>query len=131
MAELQKAGIEVENLNDPLSKQLIAPFIAQTIHHRPYVTLKWAQTADGKVAGPGGRRMKISNERSHRLIHELRAKSDGVMVGIGTVLKDDPLLTARRVTHARPLIRIVLDSGADAADVDVDGAVEGFELFAL
>ncbi len=110
LVELRKAGIEVQNLDDPRCKQLIAPFIAQTLHHRPYVTLKWAQTADGKVAGPGGRRMKISNERSHRLIHELRAKSDGVMVGIGTVLKDDPLLTARRVAQARPLARIVLDS---------------------
>jgi diaminohydroxyphosphoribosylaminopyrimidine deaminase / 5-amino-6-(5-phosphoribosylamino)uracil reductase len=108
--QLREAGIAVTVLDNPECRQLIAPFIALTIHQRPYVTLKWAQTADRKVAGPAGRRMKISNERSHRLIHELRAKSDGILVGIGTVLKDDPLLTARRVPNVRPLARIVLDS---------------------
>jgi diaminohydroxyphosphoribosylaminopyrimidine deaminase/5-amino-6-(5-phosphoribosylamino)uracil reductase len=110
LTALREADIAVDNAEDPHCKQLIAPFIAQVVHRRPYVTLKWAQTADGKVAGPGGRRMKISGERSHRLVHELRARSDAVMVGISTVLNDDPLLTARKVAHSRPLARIVLDS---------------------
>ena len=51
--------------------QLIAPFIAQTVHSRPYITLKWAQTADGKIAGPGGQRMQISNAATTGAIHAL------------------------------------------------------------
>jgi diaminohydroxyphosphoribosylaminopyrimidine deaminase/5-amino-6-(5-phosphoribosylamino)uracil reductase len=55
-------------------------------------------------------RMQISNERSMRLVHELRGRSDAILVGIRTVMKDDPMLTARGVEGARPLTRIVLDS---------------------
>ena len=111
IAMLREAGIVVDGpMLEAEAKQLIAPFIARTVHVRPYVTLKWAQTADGKVAGAGGKRLQISNERSMRLVHELRARCDAIMVGIRTVLNDDPLLTARGVRVTRPLTRIVLDS---------------------
>jgi diaminohydroxyphosphoribosylaminopyrimidine deaminase/5-amino-6-(5-phosphoribosylamino)uracil reductase len=110
VAMLRAAGVRVDGpVLEAEAKQLIAPFIARTRLGRPYVTLKWAQTADGKVAGPGGARMQISNERSIRLMHELRARSDAILVGIRTVMKDDPMLTARGVEGARPLTRIVLD----------------------
>jgi diaminohydroxyphosphoribosylaminopyrimidine deaminase/5-amino-6-(5-phosphoribosylamino)uracil reductase len=111
VAMLRAAGIRVDGpiLERP-AKQLIAPFIARTVHRRPYVTLKWAQTADGKVAGGGGRRMQISNERSMRVVHELRAWCDGIVVGINTAIIDNPMLTARHVDGARPLTRFVLDS---------------------
>jgi len=91
-------------------KQLIAPFVAKVVHRRPYVTVKWAQTADGKVAARDGKPIQISNPTSWRTVHELRARSDAILVGIGTVLSDDPLLTARGVAFARPLTRVVLDS---------------------
>ena len=107
---LREAGIAVDvPVLEAECKQLIAPFIARTVHRRPYVTLKWAQTADGKVAGPGGKRVQISGPESQRLVHQLRARSDAVLVGINTVLADDPLLTVRGVTPLRPLTRIVLD----------------------
>ena len=110
MKELLTAGIKVEDANDPRCRQLIAPFIARIVQHRPYVTLKWAQTADGKVAGAGGKPLRISNRKSTALVHTLRAHCDGIMIGIGTAVTDDPLLTARKVTKSRPLLRIVLDS---------------------
>jgi diaminohydroxyphosphoribosylaminopyrimidine deaminase/5-amino-6-(5-phosphoribosylamino)uracil reductase len=111
VAMLRAAGVRVDGpVLEAEAKQLIAPFIARTRLGRPYVTLKWAQTADGKVAGPRGEPMQISNERSMRLVHELRARSDAILVGINTVRADDPLLTARGVDGARPLVRVVLDS---------------------
>lgn len=104
------------------AKQLIAPFLARVRHNRygrndcyshthgrPYVTLKWAETADGKIAGPRNARLQISNEASSRLVHQLRARSDAILVGIQTVVSDDPMLTARGVPDPRPLLRAVLD----------------------
>ncbi|MDB5173151.1 MAG: riboflavin biosynthesis protein [Phycisphaerales bacterium] len=108
--QLRSAGVQVDLVEDDCCRQLLAPFVAATVHRRPYVTLKWAQSADGKVAGPGGKRVRISNEASHRVIHEVRSRCDAVLVGIGTVMADDPLLTVRGVEPKRPLLRIVLDS---------------------
>jgi len=109
--QLRSAGIEVTApvLEDE-ARQLIAPFLARVRLKRPYVTLKWAESADGKVAGPGGNPVRISNEASTQAVHELRGRCDAIMVGIGTVLADDPLLTARGVPAPRVLRRIVLDS---------------------
>lgn len=109
--QLRDAGIEVQvGLLEKQAQQLNAPFFARVRLARPYVTLKWAQTADGKVAGPGGQRLQISNPASMTLVHQLRARSDAILVGLGTVLKDNPLLTPRGVEQARPLLRCVLDS---------------------
>jgi diaminohydroxyphosphoribosylaminopyrimidine deaminase/5-amino-6-(5-phosphoribosylamino)uracil reductase len=111
LAQLRAAGIVVEEgVLREQAKQLNAAFLKHIAHRRPYVTLKWAQTADGKIAGPGGQRLMISNAASRRIVHELRARCDAVVVGIGTVLRDDPLLLARGVATQRPLFRIVLDS---------------------
>src|SRR4051794_32100457 len=111
IATLRAAGIEVVGpVLEPEAKQLIAPFLATTTLGRPYVTLKWAESADGKIAGPGGRRTQISNERSMRLVHDLRGRGDATLVGIGTVVADDPLLTTRASSPGRPLLRVLLDS---------------------
>ena len=112
--QLRAAGIAVEcNVLEDACKQLLAPFIARVVYDRPYVTLKWAETADGKVAGPGGKRLAISNPAATRVVHELRARCDAIMVGVNTAITDDPMLTARDVPAAaapRKLIRVVLDS---------------------
>ena len=111
VAMLRAVGIEVTApILEAESRQLIAPFLARIQLGRPYVTLKWAQTADGKIAGPGGQPLRISNPASTRAVHQLRAISDAILVGIGTVLADDPLLTVRGIEPLRPLRRIVLDS---------------------
>ncbi len=112
LALLQQAGIVVEaGILEDECRQLLAPFIARTIYRRPYVTLKWAQTGDGKMAGPMGRPMAISNARSTQAVHELRSRCDAILVGVKTVLNDDPLLTARvpPPAPARRLLRCVLD----------------------
>ena len=108
---LRAAGVVVErSAMGADAEQLIAPFLAGTVHRRPYVTLKWAESADGFVAGAGGRPVRISNEKSTRAVHALRARCDAIAVGTNTVLKDDPLLTARGVEPSRPLLRVVLSN---------------------
>ena len=107
--QLRAAGIQCDVLDLASAKQLIAPFIATTVFHRPYVTLKWAESSDGKIAGAPGRRLWISSPSSVHIVHELRARCDAILVGINTVLTDDPLLTVRRVEPMRVLRRVVLN----------------------
>jgi diaminohydroxyphosphoribosylaminopyrimidine deaminase/5-amino-6-(5-phosphoribosylamino)uracil reductase len=114
MDQLRQAGIaaDVSSL-EAECRQLIAPFTARLVLHRPYVTLKGAQTADGKVAGRGGRRMRISNDASMERVHGLRSRSDAILVGGHTAVNDDPLLTARPrrgKIKSRRLIRVILDT---------------------
>lgn len=110
--QLRDAGIDVaEPVLEPEAKQLIAPFIATTQLRRPYVTLKWAESADGRVAGPLGARRQISNDAATRQVHELRARCDAILIGVGTVLADDPKLTPRGGgEHMRHPVRAVLDT---------------------
>ena len=113
IAMLREARVHVDRASEEIeaeARQLIAPFIARTTHRRPYITLKWAQTADGKISGPRGARMQISNAHATRAVHELRSRSDAILVGVNTVLSDDPMLTARDVERSRLQSRIILDS---------------------
>ncbi len=127
LAMLRAAGIDVAGpVLEGAARQLLAPFTARTLHGRPYVTLKWAQTADGKIAGPGGARLQISNARSSAIVQTLRSRSDAILIGIGTAIADDPLLTARVDGESRLQTRIVVDSklnlpptGKLAASTDV------------
>src|SRR5690606_1757117 len=76
---------------------------------RPYVLVKYAQTLDGQIATRTGDSKWISGDAERRISHALRAACDAVMVGSGTVQRDDPQLTVRMVPGANP-IRVVLDS---------------------
>ncbi len=78
-------------------------------HTRPAVTVHYAQTIDGRIAARTGDAHWVSGESSLRLAHELRASHHAVMVGIGTVLADDPRLTVRLVEGRSP-IRVIVDS---------------------
>jgi diaminohydroxyphosphoribosylaminopyrimidine deaminase/5-amino-6-(5-phosphoribosylamino)uracil reductase len=112
IALLRDADVRVDLAPDDLAadaRQLIAPFIGRTQKHRPYVIAKWAQTADNKVAGVRGRRLAITSRETNRLVHALRTRCDTILVGVGTVLSDDPLLTVRDVERIRTPLRVVLD----------------------
>lgn len=76
---------------------------------RPFVTLAYAQSLDGSIAGRGRRPLSLSGPSSLQLTHELRAAHDAILVGIGTVLSDDPQLTVRLVPGSDPQ-PIVVDS---------------------
>jgi diaminohydroxyphosphoribosylaminopyrimidine deaminase/5-amino-6-(5-phosphoribosylamino)uracil reductase len=110
-AQLRAAGIDVTTgVLEAECKQLLAPFVAFVVLKRPYVTLKWAQSRNGMVAGRMGRRVKITGDASDRIVHELRARCDAIAVGTNTVLNDDPLLTARASFASRNPARIVLSN---------------------
>ena len=110
--QLRQAGIEVHTgICEAQAKILTAPFIKFTTTGKCWVTLKWAQSIDGKVAWADGidDRRWISNEQSRRDAHKLRRRVQAILVGINTVIADDPLLTARPNKGKKPA-RIVMDS---------------------
>lgn len=110
VSELAANGIAVTvGAQEKRARQLNAAYLMRVLEGRPYVTLKWAESADGRVAGPGGERRAISNLTSLAAVHGLRSRCDAIVVGIQTVQSDDPLLTARGVSEARPLLRVVID----------------------
>lgn len=82
---------------------------------RPYIILKWAQSADGFIALPGPKPVKISNIYTDRLVHHWRSEEAGIMVGKNTALKDDPALTNRLWTGKSP-VRMVIDKNLELPD---------------
>ncbi|RGB31695.1 dihydrofolate reductase-like domain-containing protein, partial [Rhizophagus diaphanus] len=74
---------------------------------RPFVTLTYAQSLDGKISGIGGKQLRLSCEESMIMTHRLRTYHDGIMVGIGTIINDDPRLTESKINQPQP---IILDS---------------------
>lgn len=111
--KLRKAGIEVDvGLFEDEAQALNAPFFKLVKTGVPYVTVKWAMTLDGKIATVTGDSAWISNEKSRQLVHRLRADMDAIVVGVNTVVRDDPLLTVRHTRIKRAPVRIVLDYAA-------------------
>ena len=95
----------------PEAERLNAPYLKLVRQGRPWVIAKWAMTLDGHTATPTGASRWISNEASRTIVHELRGRVDAILVGRGTAMADDPLLTARPA-GARVATRIVLDTQA-------------------
>ncbi len=110
---LRGAGVQVDvGVCGPEAEQLLRAYCKLRKTKRPWVICKWAQTSDGYLALPPGSGRWVSCPESRRRVHEIRSWCDGVLVGISTVLSDDPLLTDR---SGRPRVRgvlrrIVLDS---------------------
>jgi diaminohydroxyphosphoribosylaminopyrimidine deaminase/5-amino-6-(5-phosphoribosylamino)uracil reductase len=110
---LKEAGIEVQwGLLEEKARRLNESYIKYITTGRPFVTLKVAMSLDGKIALPTGESKWITSEASRKIVHRMRAASDAILTGIGTVRADDPLLTAR-IKGAKSPIRIVIDPELD------------------
>jgi diaminohydroxyphosphoribosylaminopyrimidine deaminase/5-amino-6-(5-phosphoribosylamino)uracil reductase len=110
-AQLRAVGIRVEaGLCATEAAALNAPFFKLQRQHRPWVILKWAQSLDGKIAAHTGDSKWISDEVCRAHAHRTRGRVDAVVVGVGTVLADDPRLTCRTAHPRRTAARVVLDS---------------------
>ncbi len=107
--KLKAAGIEVvEGILESDAKKLNEFFNKHITQKLPFVTLKMAQTLDGKIADYQGNSRWISNYQTRKKVHELRAMYDAILVGANTVRKDDPELNVRLVKGRNP-IRVVID----------------------
>ena len=107
--KLQNAGVEVvTGVLENESKDLNKRFFTFHQQKRPYIILKWAQSANAKIGSKNGERVLISNGFSNRLVHKWRSEEAGILVGENTALKDDPSLTTRLWKGENP-VRIVID----------------------
>ncbi|MGD9789116.1 MAG: bifunctional diaminohydroxyphosphoribosylaminopyrimidine deaminase/5-amino-6-(5-phosphoribosylamino)uracil reductase RibD [Phycisphaerales bacterium] len=111
-AALEAAGVRTELCEtSTIAVGINAPFVKRIQTGLPWVIAKWAQTIDGRLATRSGDSKWISSETSRRRVHRLRARVDAIVTGLGTVLADDPQLTARSVTRVRRrAIRVVCDT---------------------
>ena len=107
---LRSAGVKVDvGLMEPECSALVADFTKHIRTGLPFVTLKAAVTLDGKISTRSGDSKWITGEEARAEAHRMRDQSDAILVGVGTVLSDDPKLTVRRVEGRDP-IRVVLDA---------------------
>jgi diaminohydroxyphosphoribosylaminopyrimidine deaminase/5-amino-6-(5-phosphoribosylamino)uracil reductase len=109
-AALRGSGIDVDvGAERDASVRLNQPFLTAVRKGRPFVILKAATSLDGRIAAGAGQRTPLSSSPALRHAQYVRASVDAIGVGSGTILTDDPLLTAREVYRERPLARVVFD----------------------
>jgi len=107
--KLRDAGIEViTGILDKQGRELNKRFFTDVEKKRPYIILKWAQTADGFIAQANYDSKWISNEFSRQLVHKWRSEEDAILVGTKTVFHDNPQLNVREWTGRNP-VRVVID----------------------
>jgi diaminohydroxyphosphoribosylaminopyrimidine deaminase/5-amino-6-(5-phosphoribosylamino)uracil reductase len=110
LKELRKSGIEtVSGIMEAEAKQLNEAFIKYISKKNPFVILKIAQSLDGKIATARGESKWITGEKAREYVHKLRNEVDAILVGIGTVIKDNPSLDCR-IRKGRNPYRIIVDS---------------------
>lgn len=112
---LQAAGIQFERTDiSPNAIAISDPFIKRVTTGLPWTIAKWAQTIDGRVATRTGESKWISCDASRRRVHRLRARVDAIVTAVGTLLADDPILTARAGWKRRRVARrVVIDPGLE------------------
>jgi diaminohydroxyphosphoribosylaminopyrimidine deaminase / 5-amino-6-(5-phosphoribosylamino)uracil reductase len=107
--KLQNAGVEViTGVLEKESKDLNKRFFTFHQKQRPYIILKWAQSANGKIGSNNNQRILISNDYSNRVVHKWRSEEAAILIGTNTALKDKPFLTTRLWKGNNP-VRIVID----------------------
>nr|WP_064251482.1 bifunctional diaminohydroxyphosphoribosylaminopyrimidine deaminase/5-amino-6-(5-phosphoribosylamino)uracil reductase RibD [Rhizobium leguminosarum]OAP87879.1 bifunctional diaminohydroxyphosphoribosylaminopyrimidine deaminase/5-amino-6-(5-phosphoribosylamino)uracil reductase [Rhizobium leguminosarum] len=108
---LREAGIEVDaGVLEAEGRQSLAAYLTRQTKNRPYVTLKFAVSADGMIGREGAGQVAITGPEASAQVQALRAETDAILVGIGTAIADDPLLTVRAPgLQSQSPIRIVLD----------------------
>ena len=107
---LRSRGVDVEvGLRASAAVRLNQPFFTLTRAGRPFVILKAATSLDGCIARARGERTELTSAPANRHAHSVRAEVDAIGIGIGTILCDDPLLTARGVYREGPLVRVIFD----------------------
>jgi diaminohydroxyphosphoribosylaminopyrimidine deaminase / 5-amino-6-(5-phosphoribosylamino)uracil reductase len=107
--QLQSAGVNVTvGILENDCKALNKRFLTFHTQHRPYIILKWAQTASGKIAALSDKRLFITNEFTNRMIHKWRSEEMGILVGTNTALLDNPELTNRLWIGKSPA-RLIVD----------------------
>jgi diaminohydroxyphosphoribosylaminopyrimidine deaminase / 5-amino-6-(5-phosphoribosylamino)uracil reductase len=111
-AALRAAGVELrENVLTAEAEEINAGFISRIRRNRPLVTLKLASTLDGRIATKSGESKWITGEQARQAAHLLRGRHDAVLVGVGTVIIDDPELTCRIPGFKPiPMVRVIVDS---------------------
>jgi diaminohydroxyphosphoribosylaminopyrimidine deaminase/5-amino-6-(5-phosphoribosylamino)uracil reductase len=110
LAYLRARGIDVvTGVGREAAERQNAAFLTGILERRPYVILKVALSVDGYVAAEPASGTRLTGAAANRRVHLQRAEVDAIAVGSGTVLADDPLLTARGAYRFRPLVRVVFD----------------------
>ncbi len=116
LEKLKAAGLEVETgLLEKECMELNKRFFTFHTAQRPFIILKWAQTADGFLAGSSAERVRISNEYSNMLVHRWRSEEAAIMVGTNTALRDNPELTNRLWPGKSP-VRLLIDRNLQLPD---------------
>lgn len=123
---MEEAGITVDRgLFEEEGNALNAGFFSRILNNRPWVTLKLAMSLDGRIALASGESQWITCPAARQLAHQLRAENDAILVGIGTVLADDPQLTCRLPGYiGRQPVRVVMD-GRDRVPKDAALLTDG------
>ncbi|MBL7697705.1 MAG: bifunctional diaminohydroxyphosphoribosylaminopyrimidine deaminase/5-amino-6-(5-phosphoribosylamino)uracil reductase RibD [Chitinophagaceae bacterium] len=107
--KLRAAGVDVTvGVLEQECRNINKRFFTFHTKHRPYIILKWAETADKKIGNAGDNRLLITNEITNRTVHKWRSEEATVMAGTNTVMLDDPQLT-NRLWHGHQPVRVVID----------------------
>ena len=109
--QLEEAGIEViSGILEKECETLNKKFFKNQIHHRPYITLKWAESADGYIdrIRKDGTPAKLSTQLTNMIVHKKRSEASAIMVGTQTALLDNPILNVRNWAGENP-VRVIID----------------------
>ena len=115
---LHEAGLTVtEHVLEEEARRLNAPYLTLLEKNRPWIHAKWAMTLDGRLAAKTGDSRWISSSESRKIVHQLRSRMDAIVIGVGTAIHDDPMLTVRldesdRCGNKHPY-RVVLDASGN------------------